>query len=207
MKKEKGTFYIVAAPSGCGKSTIVKSLVSSIDNLIVSVSYTTRPIGRGEQDGVDYFFINNDKFQDMENSGEFIESARVFGNRYGTSKYVLNKFLEQGLDVILEIDWQGAKQIKDLDLDCVSVYLLPPSLGELNNRLKKRDREPIAIINRRMQEVPEQIIHCSYFDYIIVNDDFEQAVEDFRAIINVHRMASRYQRVKYKNIIETLLAD
>ncbi len=204
---EKGTFYIVAAPSGCGKSTIVKSLVSSVDNLVVSISYTTRSIGKGENDGIDYFFVDDNKFQELEDSGAFIESAKVFGYRYATSKYVLDKFLDQGLDVILEIDWQGAKQIKELGLDCISVYLLPPSFDELSTRLRKRNREPIAVINKRMQEVPEQVMHCSYFDYIIVNDDFNQAAVDFKAIISVHRMASRYQRVKYKNIIETLLAD
>ncbi len=203
----KGNFYIVAAPSGCGKSSVVKTLVNKMDNLILSISYTTRPIRSGEVDQENYFFVSHEEFFRLRDSGTFIESATVFEHEYGTAKCMIERFLDKGLDVILDIDWQGARQIKKLMPDCVSVYLLPPSKEKLLERLQKRARDPLDVINLRMQKVQEQVSHCTEFDYLLINDDFDETVNDFTAIIKANRMQNPGQQLKYKNIIDSLLAD
>lgn len=202
----KGTFYIVAAPSGGGKSSVVKAVVNDTENLKISISYTTRPCRTGEEHGTDYFFVSEDEFSSLESQNEFIETADVYGYRYGTSRTVIEKFLSDGIDVILDIDWQGAKRIKKLAMEHTSIYLLPPSRDELVRRLEKRGRDPKDVIQQRMREVAKQVKHCSDFDYIIVNDSFDETVADFKAIIRSSRLGNSLQLARHENILQSLLA-
>jgi guanylate kinase len=200
-----GTLYIIAAPSGAGKTSLVKALLGSTALLTVSVSHTTRPMRPGEIDGKDYCFIDVDTFRAMENDGSFIESAQVFDNFYGTSRSATLDQLQRGVDVILEIDWQGAQQVRELMPDAVSIFILPPSREALEQRLKARKQDGPEVIARRMSDAVNEISHYTEFDYIVVNEDMEVALTELRAIILARRLRQEPQAVRNQKIINGLL--
>ena len=184
----KGSLFIIAAPSGAGKTTLVNALVKALSDVSISVSYTTRKMRPQEQDGVDYHFVDLDKFKTMLKQGDFLEHAKVYGHFYGTSRLWVFDVLRQGLDVILEIDWQGAKQIRTQFVETKSIFILPPSLEILEARLQKRHADNARIVKERMNEAKEQISHYKEFDYLVFNDKFEDALEDLKSIVRSQRL-------------------
>lgn len=178
-----GNLFILSAPSGAGKSSLAKALMEAEPRLAVSVSHTTRAPRPGEQHGVHYYFVDKPTFEAMIAAGEFVEHARVFDNLYGTSRRVLEELLAQGKDVILDIDWQGARRIKALMPQAHTVFILPPSRAALEERLRKRGQDSDAVIARRMQEAVSEMSHYGEFDHVIVNDDFAAALADLRALV------------------------
>ncbi len=201
-----GTLYIIAAPSGAGKTSLVKALLESTDGIEVSVSYTTRPCRQGEQDGVNYHFVDLHTFQHMAAGGEFLEHAEVFGNRYGTAKTNIIERLQQGIDVILEIDWQGARQVRQALPEAVGIFIIPPSRETLEQRLRSRGQDSQEIIERRMRDAVNEISHYDEFDYLVVNDGFETALAELRAIILARRLRMEAQRVKLNGLLARLVS-
>ncbi|MDX2347025.1 MAG: guanylate kinase [Legionella sp.] len=201
-----GCLFIVAAPSGGGKTSLVKKLIDNLDDILVSTSHTTRDKRPGEVDGEDYFFIDETDFLDMANAGEFIEHARVFEHLYGTSKYEIKKQLAAGKDIVLDIDWQGAAQIKTLFPDAVTIFILPPSLDTLKRRLMKRQRDNAAVIEDRMQRACDELSHYDAFDYLIVNDNFNHAAAELRAIVVANRLMAIRQIQKQHKLLSFLLS-
>jgi guanylate kinase len=179
----RGKLLVLSAPSGAGKSSLAKALVEARSNLGVSVSHTTRAPRPGEQPGVHYHFVDRPTFEAMIAAGEFVEHARVFDNLYGTSRRALETLLDQGRDVILDIDWQGARRIKALMPEAISVFILPPSREALEQRLRGRGQDAPDVIARRMQEAVSEMRHYPEFDHVIVNDDFQAALADLAAIL------------------------
>jgi guanylate kinase len=175
--------FVIAAPSGAGKTSLVKELVRRNPDLVFSISYTTRPKRATEEEGRDYFFVDDAGFADLEARGELLESAHVFDHRYGTSRTQVETQLERGRSVILEIDWQGARQVRKARPDCVSIFVLPPSTAELARRLKARGTDTEATIERRLADALGDMSHWHEFDYCVVNDDFERAVQALAAIV------------------------
>ncbi len=202
----KGSLYIVAAPSGAGKTSLVNALVTAHDDIRLSVSHTTRPPREGEQNGRDYHFVSQDEFAQMREQGEFLESATVFDNSYGTSAKAVDALLEQGLDVILEIDWQGAQQVRHNFSDSTGIFILPPSKATLEQRLRDRGQDNESVIQRRMRDAENEISHYVEFDYLIVNDDFAEALEKLTAIIVAKRQSIETQKQKQSALITELLA-
>lgn len=188
-----GNLYVIAAPSGAGKTTLVKTLVDSLQNIQVSISHTTRPIRPAELDGVNYHFIARDEFKRMIDHHDFLEYAEVFENFYGTSRSWVEKTLKNGIDVILEIDWQGAQQIRKLFSECTSIFILPPSMEELSHRLRQRNQDKPEIIEKRLADAQETISHIDEFDYIVLNDDFKTALHDLKSIILAGRLTQKCQ--------------
>ncbi len=175
--------FIIAAPSGCGKTSLVKALIEKVDNLCVSVSHTTRDARPGEEHGKNYFFVSKEVFNEISNNDGFIESAQVFDNYYGSAKQTVKDLLEQGQDVILEIDWQGAQQVKKSFTDAIGIFILPPSISALAERLTGRGQDDQSIIDRRMQDAVSEMQHFDEFDYLVINDDFNIALNDLTHII------------------------
>lgn len=196
--------YVIAAPSGTGKTTLVKSLVDNMPNLTVSISHTTRTKRPGEMHGVNYYFIDQTEFQAMLDRNEFLEYATVFENNYGTSKTWVENTLKANTDVILEIDWQGSQQIKKLFPNCISIFILPPSLKALAERLKHRNQDKPEIIKKRLADVKQTIYHVNEFDFIVVNDDFETALHDLKTIIQAQRLRCNIQIPKLASLIADL---
>ncbi|MFK7863444.1 MAG: guanylate kinase [Pseudohongiellaceae bacterium] len=179
----KGNLFIITAPSGAGKTSLVKEVVDADSNICVSVSHTTRTPRPGEEDGVNYNFVNKEAFMEMLSAGSFLESAEVYGHHYGTSQIWVNQQLEAGLNVILEIDWQGAQQVRNLIPSACSLFILPPSLDSLRQRLENRGQDDSDTIDKRMRQAVSVITHVAEADYIVVNDSFESAANDIQAII------------------------
>ena len=201
-----GTLYIISAPSGAGKTSLVNALLKDNDPLLcVSVSHTTRPIRPGETDGVNYHFVDNSRFMAMRDNAEFLESAEVFGNFYGTSQRWVEEQLAAGRDVILEIDWQGAAQVRKAIKPTISIFILPPSLECLLQRLTGRGQDDAATIASRMRLARAEISHYEAADYLVVNDDFEQALADLRAIIRATRVEIGRQMQNNRQLLEDLL--
>jgi len=205
----KGTLYIVSAPSGAGKSSLIAEMLEHNPKyaMKVSVSHTTRGMRPGEQDGVHYHFVQKEHFEALIEKGEFLEYAEVFGNYYGTSRVWIEDTLEKGIDVFLDIDWQGARQIREQMPQAKSVFILPPSNGELERRLNVRGQDSAAVIAKRMAEAKSEISHYNEYDYIIINDDFDTALTDFRAIIRAERLKQDKQSLKYKGMLDALLSE
>ncbi len=203
MSHSPGNLFVIAAPSGTGKTTLVKALVDSMPGVTVSISHTTRLKRPQEQDGVNYYFIANDQFHEMIAHQDFLEYATVFNHLYGTSRTWVQQTLEKGLDVILEIDWQGCQQIKKLFPQCISIFILPPSLDDLSERLQLRNQDHPNIIKQRLADVKETISHIKEYEYVIVNAVFNQAVVELKTIIDATRLLQKKQVIKY----ETLLSD
>jgi len=202
----QGTLFVVSAPSGAGKTSLVKALVESTPGLDVSVSHTTRPQRPGEENGVNYHFVSKDTFAQMLNDNAFLENAEVFGNLYGTSKASVQEQLDAGTDVILEIDWQGAEQIRRQLPESVSVFILPPSKSVLRERLDGRGQDSESVIQGRMDQAAEQISHHVEFDYLIINDDFDVALNELRALIQSQRLTCRNQCERHRELIASLLS-
>ncbi len=200
-----GSLFIVAAPSGAGKTSLVNALVARHEDIRLSVSHTTRPPREGEIDGRDYHFVSQQTFADMRDKGDFLESATVFDNSYGTSSVAVQEMLAQGLDVILEIDWQGAQQVRNNLTDATGIFILPPSKTTLEQRLRNRGQDNEEIIARRMRDAENEISHYVEFDYLIVNDDFDLALENLTAIIMAKRHTLALQKQKQAALITELL--
>ncbi len=180
---KSGTLFILSAPSGAGKTSLAKALIDAVPNLAVSVSHTTRPPRPGEVDGVNYFFVGEQEFRAMVEADEFLEYAIVFDHFYGTSHDAVERLLRQGKDVVLDIDWQGARAIKAKISRTVSIFVLPPSRHELRHRLSGRGQDSPEVIDRRMLDAVSEMEHYGEFDHIVMNDDFDAAVRDLKAII------------------------
>ncbi|MEW6352802.1 MAG: guanylate kinase [Pseudomonadota bacterium] len=202
-----GTLYIIAAPSGGGKSSLVNALLQCMPNLRVSVSHTTRPARPGEQDGVHYHFVDQARFDALRAAGTFLEYAEVFGHCYGTSRQWVVEQLQNGLDVVLEIDWQGARQVRAQWPDCVSIFILPPSRAVLEQRLRARGQDGAQVIARRMQAAVDEMAHYHEFDYLVLNDDFDTALADLRAIMRCRRLRRDAQAEHLKPLLAELLAQ
>lgn len=202
----QGTLFTVSAPSGAGKTSLVKALVDSTENVCVSVSHTTRAKRPGENDGVNYHFVSHDQFMRMVNNSEFLEHAQVFTNFYGTSRQWVENALRQGLDVILEIDWQGAQQVRKLVEGAVSVFILPPSRECLRERLKGRGQDGENVIEARMAEAKNEISHYVEAEYMIVNENFEQALMEFRSIVIAQRLRLTKQQQNHQSLLQSLLS-
>ena len=202
-----GTLFIVAAPSGAGKSTLVNALLERESSISLSISHTTRPPRPGEQYGRHYYFVERTEFQREVAEGIFLEHAEVHGNFYGTSRNTVQELLQQGRDVLLEIDWQGAAQVRKAKPDCVSVFILPPSRAELERRLRGRGSDSEEVIERRLRNSRGEIAHAHEFDYIIVNDRFEDALDTLQAIVQAVRQRSALQCQRHESLIRELLAD
>ncbi|MBI2382225.1 MAG: guanylate kinase [Gammaproteobacteria bacterium] len=202
----KGTLYIVSAPSGAGKTSLLKALVEQMQDVMVSVSHTTRAMRPGEQEGVHYHFTRREDFERMAAEGAFLEHAEVFGNHYGTSRHWVEQTLEAGTDVILEIDWQGARQMRQLLPEAVSVFILPPSRAALEQRLTGRGQDAPEVIASRMAAAREEMAHYGEYDYLVINDVFKLALEDLKAIFLVRRLRMEAQAQRHRAMIAELLA-
>lgn len=202
---KKGTLYIISAASGAGKTSLISALLQQVSDIEVSVSHTTRAPREGEVDGVNYHFVDENKFTEMVSAGEFFEHATVFGNMYGTSRQDIEQRLLDGKDVILEIDWQGARQIRKLMSDCKSIYISPPSITALRERLTARGQDDGSIINQRMREAVSEMSHYAEFDYLIINDVFDQAKDNLAAIIIGNRMLLEFQQQQHKELLTEIL--
>ena len=199
-----GNLFIVSAPSGAGKSSLVKALLERDPAIRLSISYTTRAPRPGEVDGVHYHFVSQEDFQERLGRGEFLESAEVYGNYYGTSQPWIEAERAAGRDILLEIDWQGAAQVRRLVPDVVSIFILPPSIEELRRRLQGRNSDGEAVIARRMAAAREDISHCLAFDYLVVNDRFDDAVDDLVAIVRAQRLGIRAQERRLADLLLAL---
>jgi guanylate kinase len=207
MTSVAGNLYIVAAPSGGGKTSLVRKLVESLDEIEISISHTTRPIRPGEQDRIDYFFIDEQQFVQMINNNEFVEHAHVFNHLYGTSVAQINERLLKGIDVVLDIDWQGAEQIRRIFPQSVSIFIVPPSLEVLKQRLQNRRQDRHDVISDRMIKAQDELSHYPEFDYLIVNDDFEKAAWELQAIVTANRLLMYRQVEKQAKLLSFLLSS
>jgi len=203
----KGILLAVSAASGTGKTTLLRSLLQEMDNLHLSVSCTTRPKRTGERDGVDYHFVSTEEFIKRRERGHFLEWAEVFGNLYGTPAQSLHRQLEDGLDVVLEIDFQGAAMIRKLYPSSVTLFLLPPSKELLAERLRRRSRDTSAAIARRLAKAAREISHFAEFDYLVVNNDFAEALRDLMAIIRAERVRTARQQQACSALLADFLLD
>lgn len=201
-----GSLFIVAAPSGAGKTSLVNALVKQHQGIKLSVSHTTRTAREGEVNGQDYFFVSQNEFAAMRDAGAFLESATVFDHSYGTSAAAVKAQLQQGYDVILEIDWQGAEQVRRNHADCTSIFILPPSKTALEQRLRARGQDNDEIIARRMRDAENEMSHYIEFDYLIVNDDFEDALLNLTAVITARRHSIVVQKQAQAELLTELLA-
>jgi guanylate kinase len=205
MSIATGTLFVVAAPSGGGKTSLTRALLEKDPGIRLSVSYTTRPPRPGEQEGVDYHFVSIERFMALRDAGEFLEHAQVHGNWYATSASWLNKQIEAGQDVLLEIDWQGAAQVRKLITSSVHIFILPPSLALLEERLHRRGQDDKATIARRLDAARDEIRHCAEFNYVIINQDFATAVDDLGAIVRASRLRAAHQCVRHGALIAQLI--
>ncbi len=207
MSVTPGTLYIVSAPSGAGKTSLVKALTDSLSRqLRVAVSHTTRPMRPGEVDGINYYFIRRDDFLARLERQEFLEYATVFGNLYGTSRLCLEETLAAGFDLILEIDWQGARQVREQMPESRSIFILPPSQEALRHRLTNRGQDSDEVIEHRMREAISEMSHYGEYDYLVINDDFSHALEDLKAIFRANRLKQEAQQCRAGDLLARLLA-
>lgn len=207
MTQLAGTLYILSAPSGAGKTSLVKALLQQDADVVVSVSHTTRDMRPGEQDGVDYNFVTMDAFNALIEQGQFLEYAEVFGNKYGTSQQWVRDQLEAGRDVILEIDWQGAEQVRRLMPEAVTVFILPPSRAALRERLNARGQDSEDIIDGRMAEAISEMSHYPEYDYLLINDDFAQALDELASLFKARRLRQGAQQQKQAALLTDLLSE
>lgn len=200
-----GNLYVVAAPSGAGKTTLVRLLLEREPALQLSISYTTRAPRPGEENGREYHFVAVDRFKTMISAGEFLEWAEVHGNYYGTSQKWIADQLAGGHDVLLEIDWQGAQQVRKLFPAAIGIFILPPSMAELTRRLTGRGTDSAEVIGRRLAAAEAEMRHVGEFDYVIINDLLDRALEDFCAIVRASRLGFAAQRARHAELFERLI--
>ena len=203
----RGTLYVIAAPSGTGKTSLTSALIKSMPNIVISISHTTRPQRPGEQQNKDYFFVTESQFEQMIAAEEFLEHAKVFGNYYGTTRQWVEKRLERGIDIILEIDWQGAEQVRNLFPESVQIFILPPSAELLRQRLQTRKQDSPEVIETRLAAASKEVAHYGYFDYLVVNDIFGVALNDLQAIVKAHRLLRKSQSVRYAKLLAQLMQN
>jgi guanylate kinase len=201
----RGKLFVIAAPSGAGKTTLVRALMERVPSLRFSISYTTRKPRPNEQHGRDYFFVDHAEFERMATAGEFLEHARVFDNYYGTSKPQVESMLTDGDNVLLEIDWQGAQQIRRALPECQSIFILPPSREALEQRLRGRKTDGDEVIARRLRDSIADMSHWSEFDYVVVNDDFARATAELQSIVAGQGESLRRDRSELQTLIRRLL--
>jgi guanylate kinase len=199
------TLYIVSAPSGAGKTSLVEALIASTPGIVRSVSHTTRAPRPGEHDGVDYYFVDPERFAEMVDEGRFLEHAEVFGNHYGTSVDGVDDSLADGDDVILVIDWQGAENVRQQRPDAQSIFIVPPSLAALRERLSSRGQDDAEVVEGRLAEARSEIEHYHDFDYLVVNDRFDEAGDDLRHIVLARRLQCRRQAERQRGLLGDLL--
>jgi guanylate kinase len=199
-----GSLFIVSAPSGAGKSSLVKAALADDRRLALSVSYTTRPPRAGEVEGREYHFVDRKTFEAMLARGEFLESAEVHGNRYGTSRKWIQEARAKDLDILLEIDWQGARQVRKAFPDAVSIFILPPHppLEELERRLRGRGQDDEDAIQRRLRDARDEMRHAGEFDYVIINKEFEEARRDLAAVVHAHRLTQSQVSARHPEIFK-----
>jgi guanylate kinase len=202
----RGTLYIVSAPSGAGKTSLVAALLEKLDDVVLSVSHTTRKPRPGEVDGAHYHFVSAERFLDMIEAGELLEHAKVFDNFYGTSQAAIRARMDVGKDVILEIDWQGARQVRKAIPECQSVFILPPSRVELERRLRGRGQDDETVIQRRLRDAESDSAHYDEYDYTVINEDFDRAVADLASLFHANRLRTPEQQVRHQRLIASLLA-
>jgi guanylate kinase len=207
MNNTRGNLFILSAPSGAGKSSLIKALTERHPDMKVSVSHTTRNVRPGEENAVHYHFVTVDEFQAHINDGQFIEWAEVFGNFYGTSKIAIEMMLNDGIDVFLDIDWQGAQQIRELFPEVITIFIAPPSRHELRDRLIGRGQDDDSVINQRMAEAKSEISHYPEFDFLLVNDEFEQCLTELSTIVLAQRLKQANQAIKFDHLLKDLLAN
>jgi guanylate kinase len=206
MSSSPARLFVIAAPSGAGKTTLVKLLLERDTGLEFSVSYTTRAKRSTEVEGRDYFFVDEKRFLDLREQGELLESAKVFGNYYGTGRSQVQQHLDKGNHVILEIDWQGARQVRESMPDCVSIFILPPARSELEHRLRQRRTDSDEVIARRLQEASGDMTHWDEFDFVIINDDLNTAVGELEAILRGEGSANASDAPELQKKLEQILA-
>ncbi|GLZ25182.1 guanylate kinase [Stutzerimonas stutzeri] len=206
MSATTGTLYIVSAPSGAGKTSLVKALVDAQPQVRVSVSHTTRAMRPGEVDGVNYHFVSREEFLARLERNEFLEHAEVFGNLYGTSQRWLEQTLAEGYDLILEIDWQGAQQVRRLMPQAKSIFILPPTQEALRQRLNNRGQDSDEIIEKRMREAVSEMSHYVEYDYLVINDDFAHALIDLQSIFRANQLRQPAQQQRHARLLSELLA-
>jgi guanylate kinase len=199
-----GNLFIVCAPSGAGKTSLVNALLEREPEIELSVSYTTRAPREGEIDGRDYHFVTRERFVEMAGRGDFLESAEVHGNLYGTSQAWIEARMREGRDIVLEIDWQGAQQVRRLLPDAIGVFILPPSLEALQRRLTARGKDSSAVIERRLANAREEIGHVGEFDYVIINQTFDVAVVDLVSIVRATRLKVAAQLARHRDLINAM---
>ncbi|MEO8717805.1 MAG: guanylate kinase [Burkholderiales bacterium] len=197
-----GLLFVITAPSGAGKSSLIKGLLAADRGVALSVSYTTRAPRPGEQNGREYHFVDLPAFSAMLERGEFFESAEVHGHRYATSQKVIEKTRASGLDLVLEIDWQGAEQVRRLHPDCIGVFILPPSMRELERRLRARAQDADAVIRRRLTNAMEEMTHAVEFKYAIINNNFDDALQDLKALVRAERLAVARQLARHAEVFK-----
>lgn len=207
MTQATGTLYIVSAPSGAGKTTLVTALVEQIDTLRVSVSHTTRAMRPGEVDGINYHFTSREQFLKQVGEGDFLEHAEVFGNLYGTSQSTVEQTLAEGHDLILEIDWQGAQQVRRALPHARSIFILPPSREALQQRLSNRGQDADDVIAARMALATTEMSHYVEYDYIVINDDFQTALDELKSVLTGNRLTLARQQAVYHQLFADLLSD
>jgi guanylate kinase len=199
-----GNLFIISAPSGAGKTSLVRALLNLDPQINLSVSYTTRDPRAGEIDGKDYHFVSRESFLAMAKNGEFLESAEVYGNLYGTSQTWISREIDKGRDILLEIDWQGAAQVRRLFPECISIFILPPSLEALEQRLKGRGKDNDEVIAKRMAAVREDVAHIAEFNYVIINDDLNNALHELNAVVVTARLRCTKQLLRHQALINQL---
>lgn len=205
--QRRGLSFVLSSPSGAGKTTISRKMMEIDSELAMSTSYTTRPPRPAEENGKDYFFIEKETFKDMISNNEFIEYAEVFGHFYGTPRKFVEQSLEQGKDVLFDIDWQGTQQLAEkIPDDLVSVFILPPSMSELEKRLKQRAQDSDDVVQKRMKKASREISHWDEYDYVIINNSLEEATKEVRKILEAERL-KRTRQPQLKNFVQDLLFD
>jgi guanylate kinase len=205
MNHSSGTLYIVSAPSGAGKTSLVNALIKDDQRVSVSVSHTTRGKRPGEEHGVNYHFVSHDEFKALIDKNDFLEHAEVFGNFYGTSRSTLQQVLDRGDDLILEIDWQGARQVRELMPEARSIFILPPNLEALRQRLDGRGQDSDEIIAGRMKEAVSEMQHYDEYEYVIINDDFDVALEELKAVFRSNRLLLSKQQERHGALLKQLI--